>query len=164
MQQDVEFGIIQIVDIALRAISPAVNDPSTAISCIDQLSRVLIRWTSRAPPRGYLHRPPHILRVVVPWIGFDGLLDTVFEQIRHYSKSDIAVSLRLVRAFDDIAGTGLPQQEQQTLAGRAQRVVKGCEDQLPESDLVKLRRRLARLEMQMSARGVITTFPAVSTP
>ena len=155
MQQDVEFGIIQIVDIALRAISPAVNDPSTAISCIDQLSRVLIRWTSRAPPRGYLHRPPHILRVVVPWIGFDGLLDTAFEQIRHYSKSDIAVSLRLIRAFDDIAGTGLPQQEQQALAGRAQRVVKGCEDQLPESDLVKLRRRFARLEMQMSARGVI---------
>ena len=36
MQQDVEFGIIQIVDIALRAISPAVNDPSTAISCVDR--------------------------------------------------------------------------------------------------------------------------------
>ena len=44
MQQDAEFGIIQIVDIALKAISPAVNDPSTAISCIDQLSRILIHW------------------------------------------------------------------------------------------------------------------------
>ncbi len=44
MQQDVEFGVIQIVDIALRAISPAVNDPSTAISCIDQLTRILICW------------------------------------------------------------------------------------------------------------------------
>ena len=50
LQQDVEFGVIQIVDIALRAISPAVNDPSTAISCIDQLSRILIRWVSRFPP------------------------------------------------------------------------------------------------------------------
>src|SRR5271165_2709448 len=38
LQQDVEFGIVQIVDIALRAISPAVNDPTTAISCVDQLS------------------------------------------------------------------------------------------------------------------------------
>jgi uncharacterized membrane protein len=47
LQQDVEFGVIQIVDIALRAISPAVNDPSTAISCIDQLSRILIRWLRR---------------------------------------------------------------------------------------------------------------------
>jgi uncharacterized membrane protein len=50
MQQDVEFGIIQIVDIALRALSPAVNDPSTAISCVDQLSRILILWISRVPP------------------------------------------------------------------------------------------------------------------
>ena len=50
MQQDAEFGVIQIVDIALKAISPAVNDPSTAISCIDQLSRILIHWLGRRPP------------------------------------------------------------------------------------------------------------------
>jgi uncharacterized membrane protein len=46
LQQDVEFGVLQIVDIALKAISPAVNDPTTAISCIDQLSRILIRCAS----------------------------------------------------------------------------------------------------------------------
>jgi len=39
-----EFGVLQIVDIALKAISPAVNDPTTAISCVDQLSRILIRY------------------------------------------------------------------------------------------------------------------------
>jgi uncharacterized membrane protein len=50
MQQDVEFGVLQIVDIALKAISPAVNDPSTAITCVDQLTRILIRWIGRAPP------------------------------------------------------------------------------------------------------------------
>ena len=60
LQQDVEFGVIQIVDIALRAISPAVNDPSTAISCIDQLSRVLIRWLGRAQPASVLFDPPHV--------------------------------------------------------------------------------------------------------
>ena len=42
LQQDVEFGVIQIVDIALRAISPAVNDPTTAINCINQLGRIMI--------------------------------------------------------------------------------------------------------------------------
>ena len=68
LQQDVEFGVIQIVDIALRAISPAVNDPSTAISCIDQLTRILIRcWP--IPPVSLLFDPPHVLRVVLPWIG-----------------------------------------------------------------------------------------------
>jgi uncharacterized membrane protein len=50
LQQDVEFGILQIVDIALKAISPAVNDPSTAINCVDHLSRILIRFASRRSP------------------------------------------------------------------------------------------------------------------
>ncbi|MHB8528517.1 MAG: DUF2254 domain-containing protein [Caulobacteraceae bacterium] len=50
LEQDVEFGVLQIVDIALRAISPAVNDPSTAIGCIDQLSRLIV--SIRRGPRG----------------------------------------------------------------------------------------------------------------
>src|SRR5271166_2527627 len=50
LQQDVEFGVLQIADIALKAISPAVNDPSTAITCLDQLGRILIRWISRDTP------------------------------------------------------------------------------------------------------------------
>jgi uncharacterized membrane protein len=41
----------------------------------------------------------------MPWMSFDGLLDTAFEQIRHYAAADAAVSLRLMRAFVDIAST-----------------------------------------------------------
>ena len=54
LQQDVEFGVLQIVDVALKAISPAVNDPTTAITCVDQLSRILIRFASREPPEDLL--------------------------------------------------------------------------------------------------------------
>jgi uncharacterized membrane protein len=146
LQQDVEFGVIQIVDIALRAISPAVNDPSTAISCIDQLSRILIHWIGRVPPPSYFYDPPHELRLVVPWISFDGLLDTAFEQIRHYSASDIAVSLRLLRAFNDIAGSIKQTKLRGVILNRAERVLAGCKDRLPEGDFVKLRRRVELLE------------------
>ena len=55
------------------------------------------------PPPSHYYAPPHVLRLFVPWISFDGLLDTAFEQIRHYAAADIAVSLRLLRAFHDIA-------------------------------------------------------------
>jgi uncharacterized membrane protein len=146
LQQDVEFGVIQIVDIALRAISPAVNDPTTAINCIDQLSRIMIVWTSRAAPPSRLYSPPYVLRVVVPWISYEGLLDTAFEQIRHYAKSDIAVSLRLLRAFDDMALAGASHKEIQSLISRGRRVVAGCELNLDKDDVLPLRRRLARLE------------------
>ncbi|HBZ71059.1 MAG TPA: DUF2254 domain-containing protein [Deltaproteobacteria bacterium] len=153
LQQDVEFGVIQIVDIALRAISPAVNDPSTAISCVDQLSRVLIRWVNRAPPRSHLYSPPHVLRVVLPWITLDELLDTAFEQIRHYSASDVAVSLRLLRAFGDIARTAADAALQAALLARARRVVGGCTGRLAEDELAKLRQRLFALESAIGAEA-----------
>jgi uncharacterized membrane protein len=146
MQQDIEFGIIQIVDIALRAMSPAVNDPSTAISCVDQLSRVMIHWIGRASPPSRHYAPPHVLRLVIPWMTFDGLLDTAFEQIRHYATSDIVVGLRLMRAYHDIARATPHPDQQVKLVDRARRVAAGCAGHLPQDDLVKLRQRLAAME------------------
>jgi uncharacterized membrane protein len=70
LQQDVEFGVLQIVDIALKAISPAVNDPTTAINCVDQLSRILIRFASREQPAPLLYDPPGVMRVSMQWIDF----------------------------------------------------------------------------------------------
>ena len=153
MQQDVEFGIIQIVDIGLRAISPAINDPSTAISCVDQLSRVVIRWIGRVPPPSHYYAPPHVLRLTVPWLGFQGLLDTAFEQIRHYAVSNVAVSLRLLRAFDDIASTTPHAELKRPLLERARRVVAGCAGSLPEDELAKLQQRLKALEARVAAES-----------
>jgi uncharacterized membrane protein len=146
LQQDVEFGVIQIVDIALKAISSAVNDPSTAITCVDQLGRILIRFISRHAPVSLLCDPPHVVRVIVPWIGTDNLLDTAFEQIRHYSMSDIAVSLRLLRALDDIASTCGDPRIVESLIVRGRRIVAGCAERLGSNEVEKLRRRLSALE------------------
>jgi uncharacterized membrane protein len=143
MQQDIEFGIIQIVDIALRAMSPAINDPSTAITCVDQLSRIMIKWISRVPPPSHYYAPPHVLRLVVPWMTFDDLLDTAFEQIRHYAAADVAVSLRLMRAFSDIASATQLAGLRAKLLERARRVAGGCAGQLPEDELAQLQQRLA---------------------
>jgi uncharacterized membrane protein len=150
MQQDVEFGIIQIVDIALRAMSPAVNDPSTAISCVDQLSRILIVWITRRPPPSRYYAPPHVQRLFVPWMSFDGLLDSAFEQIRHYAAADVAVSLRLMRAFTDISSATQHSDIRMALLARAQRVAAGCAGHLPKDDLVKLQQRLAALETNIT--------------
>jgi uncharacterized membrane protein len=146
LQQDVEFGVIQIVDIALRAISPAVNDPSTAISCIDQLSRILIRWVDRFPPESHLYKPPHVLRVVLPWIDLDGMLDTAIEQIRAYATNDAAVSLRLLRLLHDVAVTVENDVMRLRIVERGERVVEGCRGRLPSEDLARLEQRLAAIE------------------
>jgi uncharacterized membrane protein len=65
---------------------------------------------------------PPVLRLFVPWIIFDGLLDTAFEQIRHYAVADVAVSLRLMRALADIASTTEHADLRARLLERARRV------------------------------------------
>ena len=151
LQQDVEFGVIQIVDIALKAISPAVNDPSTAITCIDQLGRIMIRFVNRSVPASLLCDPPHVVRVIIPRIAVEDLLETAFEQIRHYSASDIAVSLRLLRAFDDIASTCADPRIVQSLVMRGRRIVAGCAKRLDPPQIENLRRRLSALEARVTA-------------
>jgi uncharacterized membrane protein len=146
LQQDVEFGVLQIVDIALKAISPAVNDPTTAINCVDQLSRILIRFASRELPESLLYDPPGVVRLAVPWIEFEGLLNSAFEQIRMYSKTDVAVSLRLLRALADIAITTPDAEYRRALVTLGQRVVAGCAERLAEDEMKYLRARLAALE------------------
>jgi uncharacterized membrane protein len=146
LQQDIEFGILQIVDIALRAISPAVNDPSTAINCVDQLSRILIRFGSREEAASRRYDPPGVLRVSIPWRDFDQLVDAAFEQIRLYARADIAVSLRLLRALADIAATIPEVAVREKLVERARQIVAGCAEELGEEELGKLRLRLAALE------------------
>ena len=154
LQQDVEFGVLQIVDIALKAISPAVNDPTTAINCIDQLSRILIRFASREPPEDLLYDPPGIVRASIGWIRFERLLDAAFEQIRMYSKTDVAVSLRLLRALGDIAASTPDLEFRRILVEHGRRIVAGCAEKLGAEELSGLRARQAALE----------SFTAISQP
>jgi uncharacterized membrane protein len=153
LQQDIEFGVLQIVDIALRAISPAVNDPSTAISCVDQLSRILIRFAAREEPAALRYDPPGALRVSMLWPDLDRLVDAAFDQIRLYARGDIAVSLRMLRALGDIAGTIPDPAVQKGLAERGRRIVAGCAGTFHEDELGELRLRLATLERLASVPG-----------
>ncbi|MGB8775572.1 MAG: DUF2254 family protein, partial [Terriglobales bacterium] len=155
LQQDVEFGVLQIVDVALKAISPAVNDPTTAINCIDQLSRILIRFASREPPEELLYDPPGIVRASIGWMRFERLLEAAFEQIRMYSKNDVAVSLRMLRALGDIAAATPDPEFRRVLVEQGTRTVAGCAERLGEEELRELRARQAALESLTALNRVI---------
>ncbi|HUA21880.1 MAG TPA: DUF2254 domain-containing protein [Bryobacteraceae bacterium] len=162
LQQDVEFGVLQIVDIALKAISPAVNDPTTAIGSVDQLGRILIRFASRETPDPMLYDPPGLFRAHVSWLGFEQLLDSAFEQIRLYSRSDVAVSLRLLRALTDIAITTQDAAYRKILAARGRRIVEGCAGELGEEELKPIRARAAALENLVASPLAVNESPAAS--
>lgn len=104
MQQDVHFGIRQIVDMTLKAISPAINDPTTAATCIDQLGRILAHLARRRIlPLEMRDASNDRLLMVRRAVTFRGSVDLAFNQIRQYGRGDMAVCLRMLRALNEIA-------------------------------------------------------------
>jgi len=151
MEQDVEFGILQLVDIALKAISPAVNDPSTAINCIDQLTRILVRLAAREPARATFFDPPGVARLVLQELPFSRLVDVAFEQIVHYGKGDLAVSIRVMRAFADIASSTTDEETLASILSGAERAAGQCIASLPEADGKVIAERLAAVHRSAAA-------------
>ena len=103
MEQDALFGIRQISDIALRAISPGINDPSTALNCIDALSTLLFHWHHHANVHSQRADAAGKLRLVLPYPNFDEAFTVAFSQIRHYGQSDLVVTTQLINATAHLA-------------------------------------------------------------
>jgi uncharacterized membrane protein len=91
------------------------------------------------------------------------LIDTAFDQIRHYAVADLAASLRLIRALQDISSATKRLDEQQLLVELARRILAGSEKHLAESELERLKRRVTDLETQVATATPRTAIsPAVS--
>jgi len=154
MQQDVEFGILQIVDIALKAISPAVNDPTTALTCIDQLGRILMGASTREPPTTTLCDPDGRVRVTLRRTSFPRLLDVAFSQIRHYGKADVAVPLRLMRLLAELATAISYAPYTVAILEQARRLAAACAHDFPDAERDELNERLGAVEQAVAATGV----------
>lgn len=146
MELDVEFGVLQLVDIALKAISPAVNDPSTAIACIDHLSGILLLSATLEPPSARLLDESGTVRLLRRQTSFPRLLDIAFDQIIVYARSDMAVSLRLMRALHDISGVTNYPPFLSAIRRQAQIIAKACTASFPEESCRELLDRLHVIE------------------
>ncbi len=98
-QQDLEFSIHQMVEIAARALSPGVNDPYTAIACIDNLTNTLSYLAQVEFPAKNRFDKDEKLRIIADVLSFEGVLDAAFNQIRQFSGGSTAVIIRLMEAL-----------------------------------------------------------------
>ena len=124
-QQDVEFPINQLVEIALRALSPSLNDPFTAIRCIDHLSAGLARLAQTDFPSPYRYDGFDNLRVIAHPVTFAGLTDVAFNQIRQNCSSDAAVTVRLLESIAVIAEYTENSPDKKALRRHADLILKG---------------------------------------
>jgi len=140
--QDAEFAIHQMVEIAARALSPGVNDPYTAIACIDNLSSVLCYLARASFPSAYRYNEEGQLRLVVDHLTFEGMIDAAFHQIRQYSKDSPAVLIRLMEALSTIYRFAERPNRRKAVARHARMVLQVAERSFEErEDLEDLRER-----------------------
>ena len=97
--QDPEFAIHQLVEIALRALSPGINDPYTAITCVDKLNSVLCGLTKRAFPLKQHCDQTGTFRVTCKVLTFDDIARAAFDQIRQEANTNVSVTIRLLKAL-----------------------------------------------------------------
>lgn len=113
LQADVAFGVTQLVDIALRAVSPAVNDPTTACNAIEYLANVMVRLCHHRMGDLLFHDAAGVLRVTIPQRTFHLYLDLACSPIRRVAAHDPAVVTSLLQMLAEIgrASIGDDQRE-----------------------------------------------------
>jgi uncharacterized membrane protein len=105
--QDLRFPMEQLVEVAVRAMSPGINDPFTAVNCVDRLGSALALLGGRRIPSRYRRDDEGRLRVIADPVGFEMLTDLAVTPLVHYARASgsVAVTDRLRRTLQELADT-----------------------------------------------------------
>lgn len=103
LDQDVSFGIRQLVDIALKALSPGINDTTTAVMCLNYLTSIMVQLATKNYNSSY-HFEENELKLITKDHNFKTFLDESFDQIRENAKENTAIILSIIHALHLIIG------------------------------------------------------------
>ncbi|WP_400190861.1 DUF2254 domain-containing protein [Hymenobacter sp. B81] len=149
IEQDAGFGLRQIVDIALKALSPGVNDTTTAIIGVDHLGALLAQLADRHLA-GPLRADADQVRVVAVRPSFEQFVATAFDQVRSSAAGNAAVYLRLLTALATIAQRTQDPPRLLALRQQAELVAEAAERTLAtEYERAQVRERLGKLLPQL---------------
>ncbi|MCM2410511.1 DUF2254 domain-containing protein [Streptomyces sp. RKAG290] len=132
LHQDLAFGLRQLSDIALRALSPAVADPTTAVQCLDRIVQFLAAVVDL--PLGAVHHRDRagIVRLVQDVPGWTDLVDLGFEEIRRCAAGSPQVTRRLLAGIDDLVLLAGPERQKPLIRHRAL-LVQAVERTVPDA-------------------------------
>ncbi len=160
VHQDATFGIRQIVDIALKALSPGINDTTTAIMCIDYLSTILARIAPRQIPSSHRFEEGK-LRVIAKGPNFEDLLTESFDQIRCNAKGNVAILSRMLGSLQTLAGlTASPRRRHAIgeqlgwIAEQAKRCVESAHDRTRiDARVARVREALDQVPVSLASEA-----------
>ena len=139
--EDFEYAIRQLVEIAVRALSPGINDPHTAMSVLDRLGLALSEVAPLHLPSGVTLRHGDVA-LVVPNSDYDGLVDVMFHLIRQNAKGSAAVLMHMLEVLTAVVGCEHDEQRVQALQRHVDLILEDAERHVDTpSDLADLRER-----------------------
>jgi uncharacterized membrane protein len=151
--QDLEFGIRQLVEIALRALSPGINDPYTAVAVIDRLGACLEEMFSRALKPSILYGEGGEVRVVAQRSDVQGIVDAAFDAIRQSGSTMPTVLIRMADVLGQLAPAGCSDEARSAVVQHLGKLEETAEAaSLTPSDRLAVIGRIDR------ARSLITTL------
>jgi uncharacterized membrane protein len=143
-EDDIEFSVRQLVEVALRALSPAINDPFTAMAAVDWLGAALARLAKEEWPPRYRYDDSGTLRVVAEIPTFGGVTHTIFSRIRHYGGTSPVVLNRLLEAVTAFGSHVRDPSDRDLVRDETEAVLRvGRELIISEADLRELEKRHA---------------------
>ena len=102
-KQDVRYAFNELVEIAVRALSPGINDPYTALTCIDRIQAALVQVKRREAPSSHrMNEDTNTLRVIVSPVTLEVCIDESLGMIAGYVEGNPKVKARLQRAYDEL--------------------------------------------------------------
>ena len=155
VEQDAAFGIRQLVDMALKALSPGINDTTTAVMCVDYLSAILARLAPRQTPSSYRYAEGE-LRVITEGASFESLLAESFDQIRSNAKGNLAIMLRMLGAIQTLISLTASPQRRRALREHVQWIAELAERTLESAhDRTRIDARLAHVREALEAEPAL---------
>ena len=153
-EQDVEHAVRQMVEVAVRALSPGINDPFTASNCLDALGAGVAQVMRRGLPGPVYFDPRGKPRVVTVGTRFDGLVDTAFNQIRQNSRHSVAVMIRMIHVLAACGEHARSDEHRHVLLRHAGMVYRQGLDAIKEpNDLCDLREKWEQAQRALGAAG-----------
>lgn len=134
VHQDVAFGVRQLVDVALKALSPGINDTTTAIGAIDYLSTVLARLASRRI-ESRVRRDGEKPRIIARGPSFESLMNDALDEIRVHGAGNASVFGRMLHALETVGQFARDEGRRRCIREHVQRVSEAVERSIddPES-------------------------------
>ncbi len=132
VDEDVAFGIRQLIDIAMRGVAPSVNDPYTAVQAVQHLTIILVAM-AKVDTTDITIKEDDTLRVYVPTADFVLALSTVVDSVRRTAASRPRVVVALLRLLETIAACGTSPQRRSVVANHVDAIVEDAQRAIPQA-------------------------------